>query len=238
MRTPRKTASSTAAVPLRSHRPGRRSSRAAGPRGALLSGCSLAVAALAVALLLGGPKQALSTGTSSSELIGLYLYNFLLFVDWPDEAHRKRHTLEIGILAPAGDGRRRPLAGIEGKRIRGKTVVVRRVLRTADLDPGWQVLFVESASKGVVLEALDRLGGAPCLTASDMPGFAGLGGMVEFLAPREIATSVHATETARPAPRFRINLESVLDAGLKIRSRLLRLSEITGGIPNGTPVER
>jgi hypothetical protein len=182
--------------------------------------------------------KASSTETTSNELVGLYLYNFLLFVDWPGEIHRERHTLEIGILDPTGEGDRHPLAGIEGKRIRGKTLVIRRILRIADLDPDWQVLLVAGGSSDVVLEALARLDGSPCLTVSDIPGFAGLGGMVELLSPRRIASSPASTEAAGPAPRFRINLDAVLDAGLKIRSRLLRLSEITGGIPHGTPIEK
>ena len=238
MRTPRKTAVSISAFPLRSSRPERRSSRRSQPGTVFFSPWSLAVAAVAAVLLLGAPKEAPSAETPSNELVGLYLYNFLLFVDWPGEVHRERPTLEIGILDPTGEGDPHPLGGIEGKRIRDKTLVIRRVLRIADLDPDWQVLFVEGAPDEVVLEALARLGGSPCLTVSDIPGFAGLGGMVELLSPRGIASSPDPGAGADPAPRFRINLDAVLQAKLKIRSRLLRLSEITGDIPHGTPIEK
>ncbi len=236
MRIPRKAGASISAFPFRSPRPARRPSRRARPETVFFSPWSLAVAAVAAVLLLGAPKEAPSAETPSSELVGLYLYNFLLFVDWPGEVHRERPTLEIGILDPAGEGDPHPLGEIEGKQIRDKTLVIRRVLRIADLDPDWQVLFVEGAPSDMVIEALARLGGSPCLTVSDIPGFAGLGGMVEFLSPREVASSPAPGAGADPAPRFRINLDAVLRARLEIRSRLLRLSEITGDIPHGTPI--
>ena len=229
---------SISTVPLRCARPARRPWRRGRSGTVFFSPWSLAVAAFAATLLLGAPKEAPSGDPPSSELIGLYLYNFLLFVDWPGEVHRERTILEIGILDPTGEGDPRPLGGIEGKRIRGKTLVIRRVLRVADLDPDWQVLFVEDASGALVLEALVRLEGSPCLTVSDIPGFAGLGGMVEFLPPRGIASPPPPGAGANPVPRFRINLDAVLEVGLKIRSRLLRLSEITGDIPDERPIEK
>ncbi|MCF8063200.1 MAG: YfiR family protein [Deltaproteobacteria bacterium] len=195
-------------------------------------------AVLATALVLCAPAgEAPVRASSKTELISLYLYNFLLFVDWPAGNPRSPQTIEIGFLGREG-GEGCLLTEIAGKQIRRRTLVIRRIHRTADLDRSLQVLFVQDDSKNVILEALARLEQTPCLTVSNMPGFTDLGGMVEILPPPSDG-SLQPHAGAAPSPvRFRINLDAVLDAGLKIRSRLLRLSEIKGDIPHGTSIEK
>lgn len=158
----------------------------------------------------------------------LYLYNFLLFVDWPEDSFSNRHAIAIGLLDRGTDRGGDLLTSIQGKEIRGRTLEIHRVHRIGDVDPGWQVLFVRDVPQTAVYRALARIKSNPCLTVSSEQGFAELGGMVTFLRPEP------RPDDARPAARFRINLDAVLEAGLKIRSRLLRLSEIAGDIPDGT----
>jgi hypothetical protein len=180
----------------------------------------------------GGGTAAPPATTPGESLTSLYLYNFLLFVDWPREAFQDRSTLAIGVLdQEKGD---RLFAGIEGKKVRGKTLAIQRLRRAEGIGDDLQVLFIRNATTPAILEVLDRLKGRPCLTVSRIAGFAELGGMVAFLPPPPAVD--FPAGSAPPAARFRINLDAVLDAGLKIRSRLLRLSEITGDTPNGTPI--
>lgn len=172
----------------------------------------------------------------AGRLMGLYLYNFLLFVDWPEDRFQDRHNMVIRLFGKWNENEF--LAGIEGKEIRGRTIVIEHAKGIDEIETGCDVLFILNAEKAVASDLLARLRDTPCLTMSDMPGFARLGGMVEFLSIPPSNLPRQGTEAAQPAARFRINLKAVQDAGIKIRSRLLRLSEIVGGIPNGTPSER
>jgi len=70
------------------------------------------------------------------------------------------------------------------------------------------------------LHILDKVGNRPVLTVSDMDGFAQMGGMVCF---KHMACKEHQ---AGHGKRFEINISAVERGGLKIRSRLLRLSDI------------
>ncbi len=169
-------------------------------------------------------------------LTGLYLYNFLLFVDWPVDEYQDRHKMVICLLSK--ERKSEFLAGIEGKQLRGKEIVIKHARKMDEIEAGCHVLLVRDAEKTVAFDLLAQLRNKPCLTMGDMPGFAELGGMVELLCPSPCDSALPGGTFTQPAARFRINLDAVLSAGFKIRSRILRLSEIVGGIPHGTPTDR
>jgi hypothetical protein len=187
--------------------------------------CAVLCLAIFFATLFTAPAYG---GENHEEgLLGLYLYNFLLFVDWPAEAFTDGDTITIGVLGNA-DGP--PLfTRLHGKSIKGKELVIRNVSRVNDLERDWHVIFVRDGNPSRAAQAVDRLKNSHCLTISDIAGFTELGGMVEFTYP-----SRAGIKQGIPAKRFRIQLDVVLDAGLRIRSRLLRLSDVLGKIPNAT----
>lgn len=188
---------------------------------------------LATVILVGARSgRAGNEPAPQDKILGLYLYNFLLFVDWPEGSFRNRYALEIGLLSETQGGADF-FAGIAGRQLRERTLMIQRIRRAKEVDRGWQVLFIQEASPSTVRDILGKVDSAPCLTVSNVPGFTDLGGMVEFLPIRTLPPVGSRDLSTRPAPRFRINLEAVLRAELKIRSRLLRLSEITGADPNG-----
>lgn len=173
----------------------------------------------------------------ADRLMGLYLYNFLLFVDWPGELSHKKKAIVICLFGKGSESGF--LTGIKGKQVREKTIVIEHAQEVNEIVTGCDVLFIRDAERSMTFDLLAQLRDAPCLTISDMPGFAELGGMVEFLrrtTPRGL--TLPEGKAGQPTARFRINLEVVLNAGFKIRSRLLRLSEIVGGIPRGKPADR
>ncbi len=171
--------------------------------------------------------------THDDALLSLYLYNFLLFVDWPAEAFTAADTITIGVL---GDTDAVPrFHRLDGKRIRGKKLVVRNVSRIQDIQRHWHVLFIRLSNPSKAALAIEKVDESPCLTISDMEGFTKQGGMVEFVSLPRLENPQEATGEASPNRRFRIRLDDVLDAGLRIRSRLLRLSEVVEGGTDGTP---
>ena len=148
----------------------------------------------------------------------LYLYNFLLFVEWPKTADSPSNTLKVVIY---GDPHLyEALKPMKGRMIRGKKLVVDFLTKTEDLDNSCQVLFVGHKEKPAVKGLLKKVNGKPILTVSDMEGFVHLGGMVGF------KNHADALENGKKQKRFIINLSAVRKSRLKIRSRLLRISDI------------
>lgn len=148
----------------------------------------------------------------------LYLYNFLLFVDWPKTAISNSDAIKVIIYGdPHLYEALKPMAG---KMIKGKKLVVESLLKSEALDDSCQVLFVSHKEKPDVKELLKKAGGKPILTVSDMKGFVYSGGMVVF------KSHTDSRNNGKKQKRFIINLSAVRKSHLKIRSRLLRISDV------------
>ena len=141
----------------------------------------LVCALLIPALVFAPPWTAPCRGVESQDdaLLSLYVYNFLLFVDWPAEAFTAAETITIGVL---GDTDAVPrFHRLDGKRIRGKKLVVHNVSRIQDIQRHWHVLFIRLSNPSKAALAIEKVDESPCLTMSDMKGFTEQGGMVEFV---------------------------------------------------------
>jgi hypothetical protein len=130
-----------------------------------------------------------------------YLFNFLKYVEWPDGAVTGPFTICVAGRNPFGA----VLAEtVNGERIGERTVMARVV---AEPDPACHVLFVPRTTT-----AGPYLRGAPrALTVGESADFLGDGGAIVFV-----------QEGANV--RFQINEDAAARAGLRISSRLLRLS--------------
>lgn len=154
------------------------------------------------------------------KITALYVYNFLLFVDWPENA--ASDTIKMAIYdAPQVYEALKPMAG---KTIKGKKLVVFSLTRPEGLDDCCQVLFVGDTGPQILKELLKEVNGKPILTVSDKAGFVSLGGMVFF------RNSDDLRKEGKKQKRFIINLSAVRKSRLKIRSRLLRISDIVYGL--------
>jgi hypothetical protein len=159
-----------------------------------------------------------SQNALTHKIEALYLYNFLLFVEWPKTAASHSNTLKVAIY---GDHHLyEALKPMKGRMIRGKELVVDFLTKSEDLDNSCQVLFVGDGEKPRVRELLKKVHGKPVLTISHMGGFVHLGGMVGFKNRTDLF------ENGKKQKRFIINLSAVRESHLKIRSRLLRISDI------------
>ena len=140
-----------------------------------------------------------------------YLYNFGRFVEWPVSAAGKGEFFTVCVLGkdPFGPVLDKALAG---ETIGGKSVVARRI-STPQESGNCQVLFLSSTEEGrldKIIEAIDK---EAVLTVSDMPQFSEHGGMVQFV-----------LEGKRV--RFEVNLTAAQNAGLTLRSELLRVATV------------
>ncbi len=142
-----------------------------------------------------------------------FIYNFIDFVTWPESRQSSsKNQLTIGILGddPFGDA----FAPVEGKKVLGRTLVVRKSDRLEDLTDSW-ILFI-SKSQALNMDRITSvLKSRPILTVSDMNQFTQSGGMIQFY-PTTIGGETKI--------RFDINKDSVDQAGLKMSFRLLSLA--------------
>jgi hypothetical protein len=167
-------------------------------------------AATAVALALAGPSlssaHAQTANATEFELKAAYLYNFARFVDWPSATGGEFEICVLG-ADPFGPALDKVVSGLS---VRGRRVATRRVGNPVET-AGCQVLFIAASEDRQLLMILESLGARAVLTVSDMPQFARRGGMIQFV-----------TDANRV--RFDVNLAPARDAGLMMKSDLLRVA--------------
>ena len=166
----------------------------------------------AVLLLVGGPAASQAVRAAASQVQAVFLFNFAQFVDWPAEAFADSQApLVIGIL---GDD---PVGAFLDETVRGDTVGGRpleiRRYRGIEEIKTCHILFISRSEADRLEDMLAALKDRPILAVSDGDGFAGRGGMIQFVIERSRI-------------RLRINLEAAQAARLLISSKLLRSAEI------------
>ncbi|HVE38947.1 MAG TPA: YfiR family protein [Planctomycetota bacterium] len=146
------------------------------------------------------------------ELKAALLYNIATFVEWPDDAFSDKDSpFVIGIFGQD------PFGPVLESTLRGKTLCGRRisVKRTSDKEEirNCHLIYVPSPENAKLGEILEGLKGAPALTMGESPGFATLGGCINFF-----------IEGKRM--RFEINPEAAKRSNLRVSSKLLRLARV------------
>jgi hypothetical protein len=170
-------------------------------------------AALALGWLLVGAAGALGENPKPTDyqVKAAYLYNFGRFVEWPANATSKGDFFTVCILGkdPFGAVLDKALAG---ETIGGKSVVARRI-STPQESGNCQILFLSSTEESRLNKIIEAMEKEAVLTVSDMPEFSEHGGMVQFV-----------VEGKRV--RFEVNLTAAQNAGLTLRSELLRVATV------------
>jgi hypothetical protein len=154
--------------------------------------------------------QAQSAQQREYEIKAAYLYNFINYIEWPAETLGSGNTITIGILGENPFGA--ALNPLNGKTVKGRTLVVRQVSTLQDLQ-SCQIAFVCNSEKARVPEILNHLKDSRILTVGDLEGFAAQGGIINFISERNKV-------------RFEINLEAARRLGLTISSELLKLAKL------------
>jgi hypothetical protein len=171
------------------------------------------MAALAIAWLLitASGLWAQNSKPTDYQVKAAYLYNFGRFVEWPDNAPGKGDFFTVCVLGkdPFGPVLDKVLAG---ETIGGKSVVARRI-STPQESSNCQILFLSSTEESRLNKIIEAMDKEAVLTVSDMPQFSEHGGMVQFV-----------VEDKRV--RFEVNLTAAQNAGLTLRSELLRVATV------------
>lgn len=140
-----------------------------------------------------------------------FLFNFAKFVDWPsDQANGFSEEFTIGIIAPPKLITTAQL--LQNKSVKGSRVKLLVFESLEELTP-CHILFVGYNQDELLRTVIARFKTLPVLTVADVPGFAGRGGVINFI-------------TVDNTIRFEINPEVAEEKHLKISSKLLNLARI------------
>ncbi len=170
----------------------------------------LAVVLVAAHLALVGFAACAGQSLSEYQVKAAYLFNFLKFVEWPDDpVPDSQGKWVIGFV---GDT---PIGGelarlVEGKIVLGRELVVKK-FRSTDNLRACNILFISDSEKKRVPLILAALRGSSVMTVGDMDNFIESGGMIQL--------DVEDTRV-----RVTIDVGATERAHLKVSSKLLALA--------------
>lgn len=145
------------------------------------------------------------------EIKAAYLYNFINYIDWPENAFPgPGGTITIGVVGQNSFGA--ALEVLNGKQVKGRTVALKQITDIKDLDQ-CQIVFINSSEKAHLPELLEKLKDSRALTVSEIDGFAQQGGIINFISEHNKV-------------RFEINPDAARRLGLNISSELLKLAKV------------
>ena len=155
------------------------------------------------------PPSAQTRSPREYEIKAAFLYNFALFIEWPEVAFGA--STSPLLLCVLGDDPFGPaLDTVEGRVAKGRTIEVRRFDDLGDLDE-CHILFISSSERERLADVVEFLGSSSVLTVGEMEDFAERGGIINLT-------------VARNKVRFEVNLEAGDRAGLQLSSQLLSLA--------------
>ncbi|OHB62181.1 MAG: hypothetical protein A2167_01735 [Planctomycetes bacterium RBG_13_46_10] len=172
--------------------------------------------------------QADPTTSREYQVKAAFLYNFIMFVDWPVEKMADiNDPIIVGIIGndPFGDA----FEPVKDKKVKDKNVVLRRfkgleeLKKSAEKDSAQlnaqikalkecHVLFICSSEKIHLKEIISLVENNGVLTVADTDGFIEAGGIINFVMEDKKV-------------QFEINIVASEKARLKISSKLLRLAK-------------
>jgi hypothetical protein len=175
--------------------------------------CAYRLLLLAFFAALASPGNLRAGGAMQREyeIKAAYLYNFINYIDWPENTFPgPGGTITIGVVGqnPLGTA----LEVLNGKQVKGRTVVLKPILDAKDLDQ-CQIVFINSSEKARLPELLQKLKDSRALTVSEIDGFAQQGGIINFISEHNKV-------------RFEINPDAARRLGLNISSELLKLAKV------------
>ncbi len=141
-----------------------------------------------------------------------FLYKFLFFTQWPDNAFAENDSpILIGITGQ--DFFEDIFKEIESEPVNGKKLIIKRFGKnTSPKSLGkCHILFITSTFGAKTPDLIKSLKTYPVVTVSEIDGFLQMGGMINFVKKEKRVA-------------FEINQKAAMEAGIKFRSKLLRVA--------------
>lgn len=175
-------------------------------------------------MVVGAEGEDDSSLSREYKIKAAFLYNFIQFVDWPEDKNGDSNDpIIIGIIGkdPFGDA----FKPITSKRIKGRKSLINRFESMEKLKKNGEqgnseleslkkchLLFICSSEKDNLTDIIKYVGGYGVLTVGEISNMLESGGMINFLVEENKVC-------------FEINLVAARQNKLKIRSQLLRLAK-------------
>ncbi len=147
---------------------------------------------------------------SEYQVKAAFIYNFSKFVEWPDHTFvAPADPVVVGVLGH--DPFDNALDLLEGKTVKGRNIVVRRVADIHSIGV-CHILFISQSERGHLAEITAAIKDSPILLIGDTEQFLQYGGMINLIA-----------DESRVG--FEINNGAARRVGLRISSQLLKLAK-------------
>ncbi len=163
------------------------------------------------------PGVGVDKPTHADRLKAAFLYNFVKFTDWPDEAFADSDT-PLKLCTFGAEGLHSALHQVQGKKVKSRILTTRHPASAAELDE-CHLIFFGAAEWPELEKMIKDMNHRPVLTVSEVPGFTRLGGIINL-------------KTVNGKIRIEINVAAAEAVGLRFSSKLLRLSKVVRS--NGT----
>jgi len=172
------------------------------------------LAAALLALTAAAPAWSQGLQATEHQVKAAFVLNFTRFVEWPSSAFASPQAALV-LCTNAREGLGDAVAALEGRRVHGRDLKVRRTPRGEDLR-GCHVLLVVDPEDRRPADWIKLPPGQPTLTVGDVDGFTEAGGMIGLV-------------PAGNRLQFDVNLGASSRAGLQLSSQLLRLARNVRG---------
>jgi hypothetical protein len=172
--------------------------------------CCVLLIAFFTALPCPTGLRAETAAQRECEIKAAYLYNFINYIDWPENAFPAPGGITIGVVGQSEFDA--ALQTLNGKQAKGRTVALKQITDPKDFDQ-CQIVFINSSEKARLPELLGKLKDTRALTVSEIDGFAEQGGIINFISEHNRV-------------RFEINPDAARRLGLNISSELLKLAKL------------
>lgn len=173
----------------------------------------LLIGAACVCLTAGRGSPAAGSQPAPEYLIkAAYLYNFAMFVEWPNAAFARADSpIVIGVLGSDPFGQALDQT-VRDKTVNNRHIRIDRVQSTQDLSR-CHILFVSPSETARLNDVAYRLDGTSVLIVGDTAGLAKRGAIITFVVEDNKV-------------RLEVNVEAAKRARLSISSKLLNLARI------------
>lgn len=144
-------------------------------------------------------------------LKAVFIYNFAKFTHWPQESWDAPNAA-LNLCTAGSDALVSNLSRLNKKTIAGHPVSI------STFDPGVEdsdchILYIATSEHKHFTRFIQQTHDVPVMTISEIPGFAGSGGIIQLYREQQQI-------------RFKINLGVARDRGLTLNARLLDLAEL------------
>lgn len=157
--------------------------------------------------LLLAPNPTIAQIANKSQVMAVYLYNFLRFVEWPQKLDQLKGE-NINICTIGDDPfDKKVIKVLQKKKIGDKKINVSRNIKISDIN-NCVILFISESKKKNLNIILKETAQKPILTASEIDGFYQKGGMIGF-------ALVDGTV------KLEINTNNTKESKLKLKASLL-----------------